>query len=204
MVDSTVQHVYVRYSDEQRRSLYGQILRLRYGPFDKHHKRATWEAIADALDINRSTIQEWRSLEDYQRAEIAYRKLLREEARTDASGMAQTALDHLYYLMLNSRSDFVQLEAAKEITKITQLDKELEEAQLESNQGLVEFQKLMLARKEKVKKLKGMGIDPNSIIDVEVKPGGFLPDAIVTQNEEIKKELVLVEILLDEDDDLGF
>lgn len=172
----------VRYSDEQRRALYSKILRLRFGPFELGEKRATWDAIADALHISRTTLYAWQQLEDYKQAEIRYRKLLREEGRTTVAGMGRDALDHLFYLMTNARSEFVQLESAREIIKLTNIEKELEEAEHDANQELIEFQKVLLKRKAERAKLREAGFDPDSIIDVPVKPGGILPDIVQAEN----------------------
>jgi hypothetical protein len=192
---------YVVYNDEQRRGLYPRILQLRYGPFEKTQRRATWDKIAEAVGVTRQTISNWRDLDDYKHAETKHRTLMREEARTDASGMAQAAVDHIFYLMTHASSDFVQLEAAKTITVITQLDKELAERELQSNEQLVEFQKLLLSRKRDAQALRDMGIDPTSIIDMEVLPGGLLPEAVVVQNQLAAEQYALISGLEDEGED---
>jgi rRNA pseudouridine-1189 N-methylase Emg1 (Nep1/Mra1 family) len=184
-MSTSVSSVQVHYTDEQRRALFSKILALRFGPFAKGERRATWEAIAQAVGVSRQTLHAWTHTEEYRAVEVHYRSMMREEARTDASGLAQAAVDHIYYLMHNASSDFVQLEAAKTLVTITNLDKELEEQKIEGNRQLVEFQKLLLKKKRDEQTLRDMGIDPESIIDMEVGKRGSLPDAIITQNEMV-------------------
>jgi hypothetical protein len=198
---SATLRAYVRYSDAQRDRLVRRILALRYGPFDPGQRRATWAQVAAAVGVSRSAIQEWRAGEDYRRAEIAYRTLLREEARTDAAGLLQEAMAHVRFLMTHARSDFVQLEAAKLIIQLTQADKDVEERELKGNEQLVQFQKLLLTKKRDAQALRDLGIDPTAIVDMEVRPGGLLPEAVVVQNELAAQQHALLRSRFVDDDD---
>jgi transposase-like protein len=177
------------YTDQERRDRFATVLAMRYGPFDEGHHRATWAEIARRIGVSRQTLLAWRETADYRAAERAHRTRLREEARTDAAAMGDAAVQHIFYLMTNARSDFVQLEAAKTIVAITNLDKELEEQKVEGNKQLVEFQKLLLKKKRDAEALRALGIDPESIVDLEVGPGGRLPQAVVVQNELVAMAL---------------
>lgn len=182
------QRPYIRYTDDQRRALYDRILRLRHGPFDDGEKAARWETIAEALRIARSTLSEWRSYEDFKQAEIRYRSLLRAETQSSAAAQGQEAFNHLWYLALNARSEFVQLEATKEVIRISKIDQGSEDAGRDASQELIEFQKVLQRRKERKAKLIEAGFDPDRKATTEVKPGGLLPDIVQAENRILAEE----------------
>lgn len=176
------------YTEAERRAICERILRLRYGPFEPGEQALGWEQIAEEVGVSRSTLSLWRASDDYRRAEAAYRQGLREEARTGAAGMAQTALDHVCYLMLNARSEFVQLEAAKEVLKHARVEQDREEGQADPSAELIELQQMLLKRKARKEKLRAMGFDPDKIVEARVKDGGGLPDIVLAQNAIIREE----------------
>lgn len=192
--------VYVRYTDEQRRGLYPKILHLRFGPFEQNAKRADWAEIAEAIGIARSTLSDWRKLDDFNEAMQQYRRELREENQTSIATMGDAAVQHVFHLMQNASSEWVQLEAAREIIKVAKLEQDDRERLAESAKDLVEFQKQIARRKLDLQALADHGIDPATIIDVPMKPGGFLPEPVEVQNELIREQMALLGA---EDDDEG-
>jgi hypothetical protein len=191
---------HIRYTDEQRRALYPKILQLRFGPFEKNARRADWGEIAEAIGIARSTLADWRKLDDFDEAMQQYRDDLRRENQTSVATMGDAAVQHVFHLMQNAGSEWVQLEAAREIIKISKLEQDDQAKLAESARDLIEFQKMVGKRKLDLKALADHGIDPSTIIDVPMKPGGFLPEPIEIQNELVREQMAL---LAAEDDDEG-
>jgi hypothetical protein len=91
---------------------------LRYGPFERGERRATWTEIAAALGVDRKTLWRWRQGDDWRAMARDYRVMVREATRTDAAGMARAAVAHLFDLMGHARSEYVQVEAAKTLVEI--------------------------------------------------------------------------------------
>jgi hypothetical protein len=107
---------------------------------------------------------------------------MREEAPTSAAGMGQEAIDHVRYPTTNAGSDFVQLEAAREIVKITGIAKEPEEQPVDQNPEPVAFQTIVAQRRADRAQLRAAGFDPDAVNTAQVQPGGFLPAIVLKQN----------------------
>lgn len=167
---------YHRFTKQERAELIDRMLETKY------RERATWEEVADKHEVSRSTIRRWRLTDEWRMAEARWRRVMREEARSDTTVLGQNALEVLSDLMNNARSEFTRYSAASKILDLIGVGDEIEEAKVDQSQELMKFMQQMQAKQRHTRELEAKGIDPATVIDVEVKPGGLLPDAIVQQN----------------------
>jgi transposase-like protein len=93
---------YQRYSKEAKAELFDRILE------QKHREKTSWDDLAAAFGVARSTIADWRRSEEWRLAEARWRRIMREETRTDATGLGKDALEVMAHLMHHARSEFVQ------------------------------------------------------------------------------------------------
>lgn len=173
---------YRRYTKQERNDLIDRMLETKY------RQRATWEEVADRHEVSRSTIRRWRLTDEWRMAEARWRRVMREEARSDTTVLGQNALEVLSDLMNNARSEFTRYSAASKILDLIGVGDEIEEAKVDQSQELMKFMQQMQGRQSQRKKLESAGIDPDNIIDVEVRPGGMLPEVIVEQNRMAMEE----------------
>ena len=174
---------YHRYTKDERNDLIDRILETRY----RHQK--TWEECSDIYDMSRSTIQRWRRTDEWQFTEAKWRRIMREETRSDMTGVSQDAKEVLKELMHTARSEFVRFSSAKTLLDYTGIDQEIEERGLDQKDEILTFLKKVEQHTKDKDRLRDAGIDPDTIIDVEAKEGGLLPDEIVVQNTLMAKSL---------------
>lgn len=168
-----------RYTREQRLELIDKMLETKY------KDRVSWEEVADQYGVARSTIRRWRSGDEWRMAEARWRRVLREEARSDTTMLAQDALGVLQDLMHNARGDFTRYSAASKILELVGVGDEIEESKVDTTNELMKFIEKLSGRENERTRLVSAGIDPDTIIDAEVKPGGILPDVVLEQNRVV-------------------
>lgn len=157
----------VSYSDKDRKSKIQEALTLRYDA------RKNWADIADEIEIARSTLNEWRKLDEWKEADAKWRRMLRDDARGDSSQMLPEAIDTLYELMKTDKSGYVRYMAACKIADMNQVGQEIEERVVDQSKELQDF--LMRAAQRP------------AITNILVQPGGLLPTEIQEQNEAYKQ-----------------
>lgn len=184
---------YHRYSKEERIELIDKMLEKKY------RDKSTWDEVADAFGVARSTIRRWRLGDEWRMVEARWRRVMREEARSDTTMLAQDALGVLQDLMHTARGDFTRYSAAAKILDLVGVGDEIEEAKVDQTNELMKFIEKMQGRAVEDAKLKAIGIDPDSIIEAEVRPGGLLPEAIVTQNKLVMDEQLLSQERLEQE-----
>lgn len=173
---------YRRYGRDERNALIDRMLESKY------RERATWEEVADKHGVSRSTIRRWRLTDEWRMAEARWRRVMREEARSDTTVLGQNALDVLSDLMNNARSEFTRYSAASKILDLIGVGDEIEEAKVDQSQELMKFMQQMQAKESRQKRLEASGVGDAAIIDIEVRPGGMLPEAIIEQNRIAMQE----------------
>ena len=189
---------YHRYTREERAAKMDRMLETKY------KDRATWDEVADRHRVARSTIRRWRQSDEWRMAEARWRRIMREEARSDTTMLAQNALGVLQDLMQNARSEFTRYSAASKVLDLVGVGDEIEESRADTSSELMKFMQQMKLKESEKQRLRDAGIDPDNVIDAEVKPGGLLPEGIVEQNrirmdERLAGQTALERALLDDD-----
>ena len=175
---------YHRYTKEEKIQLFDVIMEKKF------RDKKTWDEIGADLNVARSTIRDWRRTDEWRMSEARWRRILREENRSDASEMGKDALGVMQDLMHNARSEFVRYSAAGKIIDILGIGDELEETKMDQTQELNKFT-MDIARRKAAR--ERMMIDAglssaDDLLSLEVKPGGMLPDAITKMNEALIAE----------------
>lgn len=172
---------YHRYSKEEKVQLYDKMLEQKY------REDRPWDDIAAHFGVARSTIADWRRSDEWRMSEARWRRIMREEARSDATMMGSDALGVLQDLMHNSKSDFVKYSAAAKVIDITGIGDEIQEAAVDQATELNKFLAQNARSKEiRLKMQEQAGITGgDDLLMLEVKPGGMLPDKITALNEEL-------------------
>lgn len=154
------------YTDDMRLELISKALDLRYT------KRMNWSDIADNISIARSTLNEWRKLDDWKDADARWRRQLRDDARGDSSQLLELAVQVIKELMLTDKSGYVRLMSASKLIDMNQVGMELEEKIVDQSKELNDF---LLRTERKKTEFK------------RVLPGGLLPTEIQEMNQEYKE-----------------
>lgn len=173
---------YHRYTREERIGKIDRMLETKY------KDRATWDEVADRHDIARSTIRRWRQSDEWRMAEARWRRIMREEARSDTTMLAQNALGVLQDLMQNARSEFTRYSAASKVLDLVGVGDEIEESKVDSSNELMKFMQQMKIKESERARLRDAGIDPDTILEAEVKPGGMLPEPVVEHNRMLMEQ----------------
>jgi hypothetical protein len=178
-VETEQERIYKRYNQQERLTLIDKMLERKY------RGKATWDEIADAFGVARSTIRRWRLGDEWRLAEARWRRVMREEARSDTTMLGQDALGVLQDLMHNARSEFVRYSSAGKILDLIGVGDEIEETKVDQASELMRFIEKVRTRQTETQHLLAQGIDPDTVLEAEVRPGGMLPEIVVHQNEEI-------------------
>lgn len=157
------------YTDKERKEIIEKALELRYN----EHKN--WLDIADDCFVARSTLNEWRKLDEWKDIDARWRRMLRDEARGSSSQMLSDAVDVMYELMKTDKSGYVRFMAASKIAEWNNVGQELEERIVDQSKELQDF---LMRTKQKEQTL------------ATVQPGGLLPAEIQEKNQEYKKRKI--------------
>lgn len=153
------------------------ILELRF------REKLTWDEIAEKRGIARSTILRWRRSEEFQLTEAKWRRLMREETRTETALIGNRMVAILNELAESARSEFVRMTSASKLIDVLGIADEAAESLAEDAGELVRF----------MKQLRGRQIGPvGEVLEAEVRPGGLLPKPIADL-VEAGREAVLSE-----------
>lgn len=174
-----VEKDYHRYTADERVVLIDKLLEARM------RSRASWVELSMQFGISRATINRWQQTDEWRQAEARWRRIIREETRTDVAVVGQDMVGVLQDLAHQARSEFVRYSAASKLLDLFGVGDEIAETQADQTGELLDFFKQLDARNRERERLAAQGIDLAAVIDAEVKPGGALPDAIVAQNREI-------------------
>ncbi len=158
------------YTVQQRKDLIEKALEARY------NQRKNWEEIADNLNVARSTLTEWRKIDEWKEADSKWRRLLRDQARGDSTQMLDEAVNMLYELMMTDKSGYVRYMSACKILDMNQVGNEIEESQADQQRELNDF--LIQSARE--------SISVRELLSAPVGAGGILPATIQAMNEEYK------------------
>ena len=157
---------------------------------EKFRTHKTWEQVCANHSIDRSTKLRWSQTEEWREIEQRYRRMLREELRTDVTQDGRAAVQVLRDLMHgvpgadgSKVGSFTRYSAAKTLIELVGLEQELEEKTADKVDEIVDF-------------LKAVGREPElpraaiaQHLSVEVLPGGHLPPEIVAENEIMYAQL---------------
>lgn len=167
----------MHYSEQERSKLIDAMVE------EKFRTRKAWNEIADEHKIARKTIYRWRQTEEWQLMEAKWRRILREEARTEVHEIANSMIgvlqDLAYGISGNGEKigSFTRFSAAKTLLEFVGIDAEFEERKLEQNDQFLDF----------LKQLKKGPISPQ-VLAAEVRPGGYLPESIIEANQDMMEE----------------
>lgn len=167
---------YHRHTKEEREQLIDSLLEA------KARTRASWDEIGEQHGVSRSTIRRWRETDEWKLAEAKWRRILREEARTDVALIGQDMVGVLQDLAHHARSEFVRYSAAGKLIDIFGIENEIEETRNDQAGELLKFMQL----------LNGKSVSPvisPEIIEAEVKPGGFLPERVEQENRQMMEDM---------------
>lgn len=175
---------YHRYSKDEKIRLFDVILEMKF------RDKKTWDEIAADQKVARSTIRDWRRTDEWRISEARWRRILREENRSEASEMGNDALGVMQDLMHNARSEFVRYSAAAKIIDIVGIGDEVEEAKVDQ---AAELNKFLNEQAKRIEKRERMMLDAGiksekNLLSLEVKPGGMLPDEITRLNDALVTE----------------
>ena len=77
---------YRRLTTARKRALFDRMLEK------KSREKLTWTEVARAFRVGRPTLSAWRRTEEWRLAEARWRRILREETRSDAAALGPDAL----------------------------------------------------------------------------------------------------------------
>lgn len=157
------------YTDEQRKEIIESALNLRY------NEHQNWADIADDCLVARSTLSEWRKLDEWKEADARWRRMLRDEARGSSAQMLSDAVNVMYELMKTDKSGYVRFMAATKIAEWNNVGQELEERVIDQSKELQDF--LMRTQQKRE-------------VLATVQPGGLLPAEIQEKNQEYKERKI--------------
>ena len=181
-IEQQTESNYRRYSKQEKERLYDGMLEQKY-----RYKR-TWEETAAQYTVARSAIGDWRRSEAWQLCEAKWRRVLREEARSDAAMLGQDALSVLSELMHSAKSEFVRYSSASKLVDIIGIGDELEEHRVDQASQLNEFLAKMQQSKHRREAMADVAeVDNTKILELEVQPGGVLPPEITRMNDALVK-----------------
>ena len=182
---------YHRYTDQERAVLIERMVEMKF------RSRKSWDEVCDEVGVSRATSRRWRMTDEWRMVEARWRRILREEARSDVHQIAHDAIGVLQDLMHDaSVSPFTRYNCAAKLVDLVGIEDEIEERKADQNDELLDFLK-------KVGRKSNSGsLPPNpmgEILDIEVKPGGLLPDEIVEENMKMLEEFLAQDALANDD-----
>lgn len=155
------------YSKQEKLERIDQALEMRY------ERKMNWDEIADTTGVARSTLSAWRKDPEWREADARWRRLLREQARSDAASIVSEMMDGMYELAKTAKSEYVRFMAMKEVIDINQVANEIEETALDQQKELNEFLQ-RIGRREATAAVV--------MSQLPVQPGGLLPESIMSAN----------------------
>jgi hypothetical protein len=183
------EEIYHRYTDEEKIEKIDAMVETRF------RERIPWDQVCEKHGVSRKTAYRWRQTEDWLIAEGKWRRILREEARTnihetanDMIGILQDLAHGIPAANGERIGSFTRFSAAKTLLEMVGVDNEVAEKQLDQNDQFLDFLKKL--------KIGGGGQAPPTMLAEEVRPGGLLPASVVESTKEMIKKR------LEEDDDI--
>ncbi len=172
---------YHRYTDDERSKLIEAMVE------EKMRTRQSWDIVCDNHGVSRKTGYRWRQTEEWQIVEAKWRRILREEARTNIHEAAHDMIGILQDLAHGIPShngekigSFTRYSAAKTLIELVGVGNEVEERVADQNDQFLAFLKKL--------KLPGSGTVPPSVSAETVRPGGLLPQSVVEDTKEMMRK----------------
>jgi hypothetical protein len=118
---------------ERRRLIEAMIAqRLRTG--------RTWDHVAAEHHVSPRTAERWRASDEWRQVEARWRRLLRDEVRTQITAVAGQAVDILVQLMVDPETPpFTRFHCAKALLEFAGIADELEERPVDQHDELIDF-----------------------------------------------------------------
>jgi hypothetical protein len=133
---------------------------------ERIRSRATWEEVAAAHNVPLRTAERWRTTDEWRQAEARWRRILREETRTQIVEVAGQAVEILVELMRNPQTPaFTRFNCDKTLLEMVGIDEEIEEIQVDKNDEFMAF----LKERQRTPSLVA------TLMDLEPLDGGLLP-----------------------------
>lgn len=155
-----------RHTDKERREIIEQMVEERI------REESTDEQIAARHNICSRTLRRWKQSDEWREVEHRWRRILREETRSDIAEIASKAVGVLTELALNDKvQPFTRMNAAKTLLEFSGVADELEEIKVDQNDELLTFLKQAKASRSVVA----------TVMDIEPLPSGLLPPELSGQ-----------------------
>ncbi len=124
------------YTKHERQALIEQMVEQRI------RDRTSWELVAKANHVSLRTVERWRTSDEWRQIESRWRRIMREEARTEISELVSDAIAVLKELMLDPKTPaFTRMQCARALLEFGGIADERDEITVDQNGELIDFLK---------------------------------------------------------------
>jgi hypothetical protein len=124
------------YTKQEREALIGQMIEQRI------RTHSTWEQVAANNEVSLRTAERWRKSDEWRQIESKWRRIMREEARTEIGELMSDAIAVLQELMLDPKiPPFTRMHCAKTLLEFGGIADESEEIIVDQNDDFLDFLK---------------------------------------------------------------
>jgi hypothetical protein len=155
---------------------------------DRIREDATLDVIAQRYGVCQRTVRRWKATDEWRAIETRWRRIMREEGRTEIGESIKGAVEVLNELAHDkSVTAFTRMSSARALLEFSGVDQEIEETKVDQHDELLEFLKQVEKRPSISAK----------IMDIPVLDGGLLPPEISGLADVVDAEYTQVESNVD-------
>jgi len=148
------------YTEQERQALIEQMVEQRI------RDRTSWEQVAADNEVSLRTAERWRKSDEWRQIESRWRRIMREEARTEIGELMSDAIAVLQELMLDPKTPaFTRMHCARALLEFGGIANEMEEITVDQNDEFMDFLKHLDPSRSVAARVR----------DIEPLPSGLLP-----------------------------
>jgi hypothetical protein len=165
-----------RYPEQERQALTERMVEQRI------RDHSSWEQVAADNEVSLRTAERWRKSDEWRQIESRWRRIMREEARTEIGELMPDAIAILKELMLDPETPpFTRMHCAKTLLEFGGVADETDEITVDHNAEFLDYLKHLDPSRSVAARVR----------DIEPLPSGLLPPQLQELATERPREPLL-------------